>query len=76
MTGLPAIKPTTRRRPIWDYIILGGIERLTESLMRGDEFTDDDLDAMKSLRQRLQGFDRALTQRERAAGIVEEAKIN
>jgi hypothetical protein len=72
MTGLPRVTSTTRRRPVWDAMILGGIERLTESLMRGDEFSEDDLSAMRDLRRRLAGFDTALAARERAAGMTDD----
>jgi hypothetical protein len=62
----------TRRRPVWDFVILGAIERMTEWLMRGDAINDDDLADMMALRQRLRAFDAALTAREKAAGIVLE----
>jgi hypothetical protein len=57
---------------IWEALILGGIERLTEKLMSGDEIPEADLTDMIALRQRLRAFDNALTARERAAGIVLE----
>ena len=72
MIGLSRIQTTTRRRPVWDAVLLGGIERLTERLMRGDEFSDDDLKDMQALRRRLQAFSQALDARERAEGIVME----
>lgn len=75
MTGLPRVQSTVRRRMIWETVVLGGIERLTEKLMSGDEIPDADLTDMIALRQRLRAFDNALTARERAAGIVlEEAQ--
>ena len=52
--------------------MLGGIERLTEWVMRGDEINDDDLKDLIALRGRLRAFDAALTARERAAGVVLE----
>lgn len=72
MSGLPRIQTTYRRKPVWDMVLLGGIERLTERLMSGAEFTDDDLTDMQALRRRLQAFSNALDARERAAGIVME----
>jgi len=72
MTGLRAIQTTTRRRPIWDAMVLGGIERLTRQLMDGVEFSEEDLKDMQELRRRLQAFDRALAAREKAEGIVME----
>lgn len=74
MTGLSRISPTSRRRPVWDHVLLGGIERLTERLMSGVEFSEDDLSDMRNLRQRLRAFDRALEARERAQGITEDAE--
>lgn len=75
MTGLPRVQSTVRRRMVWEAMILGGIERLTERLMGGDEISEADLADMVALRQRLRAFDNALTARERVAGIVlEEAE--
>lgn len=72
MTGLPRVTTNLRRRAVWDYVLLGGIERLTERLMSGAEFSEDDLRDMRALRARLRGFENALDARERAAGIVME----
>lgn len=73
MTGLPRIQSTVRRRPIWDFVLLGGIERLTERLMSGAECSEEDLHDMRQLRIRLRAFDQALDARERAAGaLIEE----
>ena len=69
MTGLPRVHRTTRRRPFWDRVILGGFELLTEWLMSGDEVTEADLDDLRDLRQRARAFDQALTAREAGAGI-------
>ena len=74
MTGLPRVHSTLRRRPVWDLVLLGGIERLTERLMGGMEFSADDLADMRALRQRLRAFDQALEARERAAGIMGETE--
>ena len=72
MTGLPRVHRTTRRRPVWDRVILGGFERLTEWLMSGDEVTEADLDDLRDLRQRARAFDQALTAREVGSGIGED----
>ena len=74
MTGLPRIQTTYRRKPVWETVLLGGIERLTERLMSGAEFTEEDLTDMQALRRRLQAFSNALDARERAAGVVEETE--
>ena len=71
MTGLPEITSTTRRRPVWDAFVIGGLERLTESLMRGNEVPEADLDDLRKLRARCNAFSAALDNRERAAGVVE-----
>ena len=71
MSGLPPIRSTLRRRPVWDRVVLGGIENLTQWLMSGAEVSDDDLADMRTLRLRLRAFDQALDARERAAGEVE-----
>jgi hypothetical protein len=70
MTGLPRITSNLRRRPVWDRVLLGGIESLTQWLMSGAEVTEDDLRDLRALRARLRGFENALDARERAAGIV------
>lgn len=72
MTGLPRIQSTTRRRPVWDRVILGGIESLTAWLMGGAEVSEEDLRDLRALRARLRGFEHALEARERAAGVVIE----
>ena len=72
MNGLPRIASSVRRRLVWEAVILGGLERLTERLMSGDEIPEADLQDMIALRQRLRAFDAALTRREQAAGVVLE----
>lgn len=72
MAGLPRITSNLRRRPVWDRVLLGGIESLTQWLMSGAEVTEDDLHDLRALRARLRGFENALDARERAAGIVME----
>lgn len=72
MTGLPSVRSNLRRRPVWDRVLLGGIESLTSWLMSGQEVSEDDLHDLRALRARLRGFETALEARERAAGIVIE----
>ena len=72
MTGLPRVQSNLRRRAVWDRVLLGGIESLTQWLMSGAEVTEDDLHDLRALRARLRGFENALDARERAAGIVME----
>lgn len=74
MNGLPPVRSTLRRRPVWDRVVLGGIEAMTQWLMSGAEVSEDDLADMRALRMRLQAFNQALEARERAAGIVEEVE--
>lgn len=72
MNGLPRVPSSVRRRLVWEAVILGGLERLTERLMSGDEIPEADLQDMIALRQRLRAFDAALSVRERQAGVVLE----
>jgi hypothetical protein len=72
MSGLPRVPSTVRRRLVWEVMILGALERLTDWLMSGNEVSDADLQDLIGLRQRLRAFDAALTARERAAGVVLE----
>ena len=72
MTGLPRVHSTLRRSPVWEQVILGGVERLTDKLRSGHEFSEADLNDMRALRSRLRAFDQALEARERAAGIEPE----
>lgn len=67
MSGLPRVPSTLRRRPVWEAVVLGGIEHLTDRLRRGDEFSADDLSDMRDLRTRLKAFDAALDAREAVA---------
>jgi hypothetical protein len=63
MPGLPKAPSTVRRRLVWEHIFLGGVERLTDSLRRGDEFSDADLRDMQALDMRFHAFSAALAQR-------------
>jgi hypothetical protein len=48
------------------------MERLTRSLMEGDEFDEEALNDMRSLAMRATAFVNALDARKRAAGVVLE----
>lgn len=72
MTGLPRVQSTLRRRPVWDRMVLGGVESLTQWLMSGADCSEEDLHDMRQLRIRLRAFDQALDARERAAGMLIE----
>ena len=74
MDGLPRVASTTRRRAVWEMVLIGGVERMTDWLMSGQEVPEADLADMRLLRMRLQAFDRALSARERAAGVVIESE--
>ena len=45
-------------------MVLGGVERLTDSLRRGDAFDEQSLHDMRALRNRLKAFSDALNLRE------------
>jgi hypothetical protein len=64
MDGLPRVKDTTRPRDAFHLMVLGGIERTTEALRRGDPFDAQSLADMRALRNRLGALDAALTARE------------
>lgn len=70
--ALDRVKDRTRPQDPWTVLVCGGVERLTNSLMRGDRFTEAGLRDMQALRGRLEGFARALEARERAEGEVLE----
>lgn len=70
MSGLPRVQDASRPRDVFNVMVLGGIERLTESLRRGDAYDQQSLNEMMAIRQRLMAFDHALSQR--LAVLVEE----
>jgi hypothetical protein len=69
---LPRAADTSRPRDCWAIMVLGGVERLTEALRRGDAFDRQSLADMRELRRRLGAFEIALTLRERDAGLANE----
>lgn len=63
MKGLPRAPDTSRPRDLFSVLVLWPIERLTDSLRRGDAFTAQSLVEMEHLRNRLKAFDAALEDR-------------
>lgn len=72
MTGLKRISDSTRPRDCWAVMVLGGVERLTESLRRGDAFDGQSLADMAQLSRRLDAFRDALAARVQAQEEVVE----
>lgn len=60
MTGLPRAKDETRPQDAFAVMVLGGIERLTFSLRRGEPFSEKALQDMLALDRRLGAFSDAL----------------
>ena len=63
MAGLPRATDNTRPRDAWAIMVCGGVERMTESLRRGDPFSEKSLEDMRRLQARLQAFSDALDSR-------------
>lgn len=63
MTGLPRANDTTKAQDAFGLVIIGGVERLTTALRRGDPFTEKGLQEMLTLDRRLQAFSDALAAR-------------
>lgn len=63
MSGLPRAKDETRPQDAFAIMVLGGIERLTTSLRRGDPFSEKALNEMLALDRRLSAFSQALHDR-------------
>ena len=68
MSGLPRVKDATRPRDCWAVMVVGGVERLTEALRRGDAFDAQSLDDMDDLCRRLDAFRNALDMRKQLVG--------
>jgi len=69
MTGLPKVKDETRQQDAWRLFVLGGVEKMTYSLRKGDAFTERAVNDMMALQRRLQAFSDALDGR---MSVVEE----
>ena len=61
--GLPRMKDNSRPQDAWTLLVCGGIERLTQSLQRGDAFTESALQDMLKMDRRLKAFHNALNDR-------------
>lgn len=62
--ALHRVRATTRRRPVWDRLLVGGVHRLTEWVMSGDEITAADLADLKDFTRAAQALGRAIEARE------------
>lgn len=63
MTGLPRAKDETRPQDAFTLMVLGGVERMTHALRRGDPFSEKALLDMLALDRRLNAFSDALHSR-------------
>lgn len=63
MPGLPRTNDQTRPGDAWAIMVVGGVERLTYSLRKGEPFSDRALNDMLQLQRRLQAFSDALDMR-------------
>ena len=61
--GLARTKDESRMQDAWTVFVCGGVERLTESLRRGNKFSLKALKDMQALQQRLGAFNDALDSR-------------
>lgn len=69
MSGLPRAKDVSRPRDVFALMVLGGVERTTEALRRGDAFSEQSLIEMRQLCSRYQALSEALKYRE---SLIEE----
>lgn len=60
---LSRVPSTVSPRPVWSAFVLGGIERLTDGLRRGDEFTEADVRDLQAVVMRLDALKAALEMR-------------
>lgn len=73
MSGLPRRRDVSRPRDVWQVMVCGGVERLTESLRRGDAYDAQSLSDMEELCRRLEAFRLALDARKADAAELVEA---
>lgn len=63
MKGLARAKDQTRPQDAFALMVLGGVERLTGALRRGEPFSERALNDMLALDRRLAAFSEALKSR-------------
>jgi len=63
MNGLPKSKDTTRPKDAFYLVMVLGVERMTQALMKGDAVSPSGLQDMQALERRLGAFSRALNAR-------------
>ena len=63
MPPLPRHKDTTRPRDVWSLFVLNGVERMTESLRRGDSFDAVSVAEIEALCRRVDALRAALDER-------------
>lgn len=63
MSGLPRAKDVTRAHDAFTLVLIGGVERMTTALRRGDPFSEKGLQEMLQLQRRLGAFSDALDAR-------------
>lgn len=61
--ALPRHNDASRPRDCWAVMVLGGVERMTEALRRGDPFDAQSVADMEQLARRLGAFKDALEMR-------------
>ena len=73
--GLPRVADSTRPHDAFALVVLGGIEKMTWALNRGEAVSAKGLADMQALRRRLDAFSRALDARLVAAGVSDDPQL-
>ena len=63
MPRFPRVPSSRRKRLIWETMILGGLERLTETLRDGRDFDDEDVADLIALAHRCNALSAAVEAR-------------
>jgi hypothetical protein len=70
---IPRSASTLKRRPVLEKFVFGGIEHITEWVMRSyDDISDEDERDIEQLIARVKALERAIEARKRAAGQLVE----
>ena len=69
--GLPRVADASRPHDAFALVVLGGVEKMTWALQRGEPFSAKALADMQALQRRLGAFSRALDART-APDLIEE----